>query len=226
VTIPAWGDWLRVIAPGGPPIDWLPVPSNVRTEVPADQAAQIRQRIAPRPGAVVVGHFGTFGAHVAPLLRAVLPGLLAADPRRVGLLIGRHGDVFARELDQAHPALRGRLVASGALPSEEIAAHLGACDLLVQPYPDGVSSRRTSLMAGLALGLPIVTSEGRHSESLWRTSGAVAVAAGGTVDGMMEAAENLLADPERRMQLGARARMVYQENFSLERLIQVLRSGV
>ena len=50
---------------------------------------------------------------------------------------------------------------------QALADHIGACDLLIQPYPDGISSRRTSAMAGLALGIPVITTTGSLTESLW-----------------------------------------------------------
>jgi len=79
-------------------------------------------------------------------------------------------------LTAQNPHLGIRIAATGELPAEQIPAHLRACDLLVQPFPDGVSSRRTSVMAGLANGVPVVTNLGLLSEPLWRKSGAVALA--------------------------------------------------
>jgi glycosyltransferase involved in cell wall biosynthesis len=224
VSIPAWETILRDLTSARPPTTWLPVPSNLPEEVPAEQVARARRRIAPDPDEVVVGHFGTFGSLVAPLVSEVMPALLKRDRRRIGLLLGREGDAFARTLQQAHPELRGRLAAPGALPADEAAACLAACDLLVQPYPDGASSRRGSLMAGLALGLPIVTIEGSLTEPLWREAEAVSLAPAGPVETLAAVCENLLADPGRRAELAARARSLYQERFSLACLIRTLRA--
>ncbi len=44
---------------------------------------------------------------------------------------------------------------------------------MIQPYPDGISSRRTSAMAGLALGLPIVSTSGHLTETIWAEHAAV-----------------------------------------------------
>ena len=43
------------------------------------------------------------------------------------------------------------------LANEEVSVHLSACDLMIQPYPDGISARRTSAMAALAHERPVVT---------------------------------------------------------------------
>ena len=172
----------------------------------------------------MIGSFGTYGPAVAELLTAVLPPLLEEAPNRVGLLLGRNGEAFARTLQAARPALAGRLVAPGALPDAELAAYLTACDLLIQPYPDGASSRRTSLMAGLALGLPVVATDGALTESLWRDAGAVALAPVDRPSEFVRTAEALWRTP-RCGAPGPAGRSFYQEQFVPEGLIQRLRDA-
>src|SRR5262249_9147240 len=155
---------------------WLPVPSTLSATPAAQEAARVRQQLVADPGGLVVGHFGTFGRLQTALLTQVLPPLLQRDPRRVGLLLGRGGGRCARRLEREHPALQGRLIAPGELDERTLVDFLASCDVLVQTYPDGASTRRTSLMAGLALGLPIVTTLGPLSEPLWQESGAVFLA--------------------------------------------------
>ena len=222
LSIPGWEPLLRGLAGPCPPMTWLPVPSNLAARPDAEATARVRRRLAS-DDVLVIGSFGTYGPLVADLLTAVLPPLLEKDADRVGLLLGRGGDGFARTLEAAHPSLRGRLVAPGELPEAELAAHLAACDLLVQPYPDGVSSRRTSLMAGLALGAPIVTTEGALTEPLWREAGGVGLAAVDRPSEFVAAAETLLTDPGLRAGLGRRGRDFYQEHFAPEQTIRLLR---
>jgi glycosyltransferase involved in cell wall biosynthesis len=80
-------------------------------------------------------------------------------------------------------------------------------------------------MAGLALGLPIVTTEGRHSEPLWRQSGAVEFVPTDDPDQLVRAAERLLRDPRARANLGKAARLVYEREFALQRTVERLRVG-
>ena len=194
LSIPAWEPLLRGLGGSCPPMTWLPVPSNLTAWPDAQETARVRRRLAP-DNTLVVGSFGTYGCPVADLLTAVLPPILDRASDRVGLLLGRGGEEFARTLEAARPSLRGRLVAPGELPEPELAAHLAACDLLVQPYPDGVSGRRTSLMGGLALGIPVVTTEGALTEPLWRETGAVALAPVDRPFEFIEAAEALWRMP-------------------------------
>ena len=101
---------------------------------------------------MLIGHFGTFGPMVGECLGPPLAELLRRSEHRVGLLVGRNGAGFGERFAGDHPDLSGRVTATGDLPAGEVSAHLAACDLLLQPYPDGASCRRTSLMSGLAWG--------------------------------------------------------------------------
>jgi glycosyltransferase involved in cell wall biosynthesis len=136
------------------------------------------------------------------------------------LLLGRGGEAFAREL-AGEPLLAGRVIATGDLEAPAVAAHLAACDVLVQPYADGITTRRTSAMAGLALGVPIVTNQGWLTESVWRESGAVELAASAEL--VSEAADTLLRNPSQAATIGHRGRLLYRRCFSVDRTIRVLR---
>lgn len=224
VAIPEWETRLRVLAPGDRTIHILPVPSNIPTHVNLSQVADARMQIAPKRQSTVIGHFGTYGDHVAPLVCKVFPKLLVGEEQRIGVFFGRGGREFAAKFVDEHPDLRDRIAATGGLPSRSLAAHLAACDLLIQPYPDGASSRRGSLMAGLGLGLPIVTTDGSFTEPHWRESGAVALAPAGDTIRMIDLAEALLRDANARQRLSTNASALYAQMFSIDNTIRVLRS--
>jgi glycosyltransferase involved in cell wall biosynthesis len=203
------------------PMTWSPVPSNIATRADVDPAAvaEIRRRIVP-DGRPLIGHFGTFGAVMLPSLRAVLPAVLAADPSRLLLLVGRNGHKFAASLAAEHPAIGERIIATGGLESADAAAHLSACDLMIQTYPDGVSTRRGSAMGDLGLGLPIVTNRGYSTEPAWSEFDAVRL-----VDSdreMARAAGELLADPAARAALGRRALDLYEQRFAVRHTVAQL----
>lgn len=220
ISTPTW----ESILPNRPSMTWLPVPSNIPTNADAECINRIRRRIAPQPGQVVIGHFGTFGSHVMPRLADLLPVLLAADPKRVALLAGPGGKRFVTEMIQTSPELEDRVVATNALEPGELAAHLSACDVLIQPYVDGASGRRGSLMAGLGLGLPIITTYGARTEPVWQASGAVVLAPALSTDAFLKAAEALLADLEWQADLRRKAIELYEERFALAKTIRELRS--
>ena len=59
----------------------------------------------------------------------------------------------------ARYGLTPRVTWTGQLPATVVSAELAACDVLLMPYLDGASLRRGTLMAGLAHGCAIVTTQ-------------------------------------------------------------------
>lgn len=214
VSTASWEAMLRALPARLPPVTWLPIPSNLPVELSPTELEAARATLHSNAGGFLLGHFGTYGAPIADLLRPVALRLLAADHDRRLLLLGRRGEDFAASLAAADPSLTARLIAPGMLPEREVAARLAACDVLVQPFPDGVTTRRTSVMAGLALGVPTVTNEGPLTEPWWRETGPVELASAPAPDAIAAATERVLADGPRRTTLGARAKETYRRELS------------
>jgi len=59
----------------------------------------------------------------------------------------------------AECGLDGRVHRTGYLPSPEVSGWLAAADIAGLPYPDGACFRHTSMLAALAHGLPVVTTQ-------------------------------------------------------------------
>ena len=219
LSMPILEGRLRPYGPPALPMEWSPVPSNVPVVDDPEGVAALRSRLAPG-GEVIVGAFGTYGDWLRPMLRRVLPPLLGPEGR-VGLLLGRNGPDFARELAESDPSLRGKVRATGGLPPPELSRHLLACDLMVQPYDAGVATKRGSLMACLSHGRAVATHLGRDSESIW--AGLDCLALGPDPEGgLIAAAEGLIADPTSRDRIGRAARETYDARFSLARVIEAL----
>ena len=214
VSIPAWGQMLGRIHPGGRRPEWLPVPSTLPADPSPDAVAAVRSRFAPGE-TPLVGHFGTFGWLVTDLLAPSLVALVRLAPNLRILLVGRGSVEFAARFKTTHPEWRSRVEATGELPNQAISAHLRACDVMIQPFPDGVSSRRTSAMAAMANGVPVVTNLGFLSEPMW-AHGAVAAAATPDPIKIAELAAALLADPVARTNLGRQGLALYKDAFALE----------
>ncbi|MGQ0507674.1 MAG: glycosyltransferase [Myxococcaceae bacterium] len=208
----AWVPKLRALSPRRSDVHVVPVPSNLPTAVTPQRRRAVRRALELSEDALVVGHFGTYGAHVRPLIEAVLPRLVKRAPV---MLLGRGNQTIAQR--------DGVLVPRASEP-EAIAAHLAACDLLIQPFPDGATTRRTSLMAGLALGVPTVTNRGFLTEPDWAALRPVALAADASPSALLETAGPFLDSPALRTELGQRGAQVYRSHFSLEHLLQVLES--
>jgi glycosyltransferase involved in cell wall biosynthesis len=223
VTIPAWADRLRRYTWGRQvEFCWLPVTSNIPLDADPEAVATLRGAFGGR--SLVVGHFGTYNTDTRGALHRVLPQVCRADPH-VGLLFaGRDSDAFREEFLARNHVEPARVVATGTAEAKQLSHAIQACDVLVQPFVDGASTRRTTLMAGLRHRVPIVTTIGRLSDSTWTTSGAVVGVRAGDDDAMVRAVIDLLRDPERRRQLSARGRDLYDERFDIRHIVTALQS--
>jgi glycosyltransferase involved in cell wall biosynthesis len=225
MSTPAWEPmWQPYCLGRRIPFVWLPIPSNIPVSKRPEQIVRLKTKYAPA-GEMILGHFGTFGSLITRILDRLLPLLLEGWRDRVFLLVGRGGEDFRRALVARRPELASRIHASGTLEPEELSAHLGVCDLLVQPYPDGITTRRTSLMAGMAHGVATLTTSGELTETLWAESGAVALAPVGDWERFAAEAERLLLNAQERSRIGSRALELYAERFDASRIISTLRDG-
>jgi glycosyltransferase involved in cell wall biosynthesis len=225
MSIPAWEARLRPYALGRKlQFRWLPVASNIPVVDDPASVKVIRSRYAPA-GEAVVGHFGTFDRNITKLLLECVPALLQSHADCKVLFLGRGSEAMRDELRRRQPELAGRVHATGALAADALSLHISACDVMLQPYIDGVSSRRTSLMVGLSHGKPIVTTSGRLTEPLWAESEAVALVSAENVAALASETMRLLSDEMSRRRLSAAARSLYDKRFDVQRTIATLRDG-
>ena len=221
VTTRAWTPLLEPYLAGrGITIQWLPIPSSLQPAAPVD-VHDVRARYAPRQNALV-GHFGTHGSLVTSLLDGVIAAVAAAQPSAHFLLIGSGSEAFRSALVQRERSLADRVSATGTLNAGALSAHIEACDVLLQPYPDGVTSRRTTTMAGLFARVPVVTTHGRLTERFWHDEVPVRLAAVGDVRAMIEQVLELLANPAERQRQADAGRAFYDRWFDVRHTVAAL----
>ena len=226
IAIPAWAGRLEPWAFGRRDIRfcWLPVPATIPVATANGAVSRFRADVLARPDGIIIGHFSTYPPDVRRALSAILPGLLAAVPEAQIQLLGRGSEAAAGQLRSEAGASASRILASGELDAALLSCHLQACDLVAQPYPDGASTRRTTLMAALAHGVPVVTTIGLLSEPFWESSGAVASVPAGDMAAMTRAVAELAREPAALRQLASSARDVYDARFGLPHVIEALRA--
>lgn len=203
------------------PFQWLPIPSNVR--VVRDEAAiqAVRRQYIPASG-LLVGHFGTYGTPLLSVLEPILATMARELPEQPLLLMGRGSREFRKRLIEQHPAWERNLHATGPLAPDDLSYHVAACDLLIQPYPDGATTRRTSLMLGLSHGKPALSTTSEVTEPLWADSGAVALAPSGDAAAFVKLLRELLQDPTERTRMSQAAQKLYRERFDISHTVTAL----
>ena len=220
LSIPAWESMLRPYAPANLKMDWLPIPSTIPLAATAESAKAIRVKLGEP--LLLAGHLGRYSTAIRAMLEPVIVELLRHHADLSFLLLGSGSNEFRIELFSHYPDVSGRLFATNYLPSAELSPYLAACDLLIQPYPDGASSRRTSLMAGISHGIPVLTTAGHLSESVWRDCAAVSLVPANDTRALLALAHALLRSPEERSRIGTAGLRLYRERFDWPQVVCML----
>ncbi len=225
VSTPQWESALRRYVAPHQAIAWLPVPNNIPVVVDPVRIAATRRRYASACGPVI-GHFGTYSPAIAAMLRNLVPLVLADSPSSTMLLLGANGGAFRESLTTEFPELTPRVIATGALPADELSMAMAACDVMAQPYPDGVTTRRTSIMTALEHGRAVVTTQGSFTEQMWARSGAVALLPVENSAAFAAAITELLRDENQRQRYGAAAKALYADRFDVRHTVEALRASL
>jgi glycosyltransferase involved in cell wall biosynthesis len=105
----------------------------------------------------------------------------------------------------------------GELPAAEVSALIAQGSIGLGLYDDGVSTRRTTLTALLAHGLPIVGLDGRYTDGRLRDSGAFLLSPLLDAPAFIANLRRVLADPARRSALAASAVRLHASEFTWAR---------
>ncbi|MEO7682418.1 MAG: hypothetical protein ABIU86_00645, partial [Gemmatimonadaceae bacterium] len=201
-----------------------PVPANLPLDISRSHVVALRSELRCEAG-FLFGHFGTYGEGITEYLRKCVPALLGAAGERQCLLLGRGATDFRSLLVDTNPAFASRIHAPEGLAPLNVARHLIACDAMIQPFPEGVSGRRSSLMPSIALGVPTITTSGRLTEPVWEIADGVATSCT-TVDDFTRLAEKVFQSPARLGELAAGGMALYRKHFAIDHTIEKLRANV
>ncbi len=220
ITIPAWKSYLRPYAPKRDlGFEWLPVPSTIPVDRPAAPQTETPS------GRFLIGSLPTGEPYAGDVLRGTIVPLLASNPLLCLALIGRRSEAARDDLLGADASLQDRIFATGAADLATLSRRIMACDVAVQSYADGVCGRRTSAMAFLAHGRPLVTTDGRFTESLWRQN-AVALVPAAMPQRVKESIEALIADGNERKRLARAGQDLYAARFDVRHAAAALHQAV
>jgi hypothetical protein len=218
---PAWESRWRPYTVGRNVVfEWVPIPANIPVSADREGVAIVRDQYK-LPDQPLVGYFGPYNPPYAAMLTPILTELCQENHRV--LLLGRGSDTFQKQWAAAATELAEKAFGTGDLDPEALSQHVAACDVMLHVYPDGVSTRRTTMMASLAHGKATVTGDGRLTEPFWRHSGATCLVRAGDLPAYAREIRRLVADSPRRAALEAAASKLYRERFSLTHTIAALR---
>ena len=150
-------------------------------------------------------------------LLATLDGVQHDRPEACLLMLGCR----SQDLPVGHP-LTGRkdVIFTGYLSATEISGLLAQSDIYLLILNDGISGRRTALMAGLQQGRAIVATMGHNTEAEFIERMPVLLAHTTEQISFVRLTRELSANQEHRKTLGKEAARRYQESFSWPVIVQ------
>jgi glycosyltransferase involved in cell wall biosynthesis len=154
--------------------------------------------------------------------------LIGHVERAVGEVSKRHARVAVLNLGAQSPPLSAidptiPVYAPGSLPDDRVAAYLSAADLILLPFDDGASTRRSALISAMQHGLPIISTSRRLTDAVLRDSPEAMCLVPSSQAGRFAAcAAELAGDSERRRRMARAARALYEREFSWPRIAEKL----
>lgn len=119
------------------------------------------------------------------------------------------------------------VVRTGPLDDDALATALASIDIFLAPLRDGVSARRSTVMAALQQGLAVVGTDGPLTDSLLRSrDDALVLVPARDEHAFASAAAELALNPERRSALGAAAHELYSTQFAWPVIAERMLSGL
>jgi len=204
----------------GPRCEHVPPGSNITPVTASFETA--RDRLGLGDDLVVAlfgrGNPGRGRYHAEAAIDAIAH---ARDPHRVRVFnLGADAPSL-----RVHPAIR--VVRPGRMSAEQLSLHLRASDLMLLPFSDGLSTARTTLMAALAHGLPVLGLRGRATENvLIEREDAIALTAIGDRDAFSRRAVDLVTDRARLRARGQAGRRFYLEHFDWPHVARRVMSAI
>ncbi len=196
----------------------IPIGSNITPKAPPGyDRGRWRAEHGVGRGEFLLGYFGFLneskGADTLIEALAVLVNVRKA-PVRLVLIGGRTGvsdptnaafDARLTRLVARHD-LQQRVLGTGFVDAPDVSAAMMACDAVVLPYRDGASLRRGSLLAALAHGCAVITTQPAEPLPDLRDGDNVSLIPPGSAAAIVLAVTQLLDAPELRARLGQAAR--------------------
>jgi glycosyltransferase involved in cell wall biosynthesis len=214
VTTRAWEEALRRAHPKrAGDIVWLPVGSNIPIpSVLPTERRLARQTFGLEEGELAIGTFSPLGSGKRfDFVTAAWRKLKERGVQVALLVIGATADEVQTRFGEIPVGDGVRY--TGYLPPEDVSQHLLALDLALAPFDDGISCRRSSAIAAMAYGVPLVTTRGHLTDPVFEESPIVLIPANDH-ELFARAVADLAADPGKRDDLSRRTRAFFDQHFT------------
>jgi glycosyltransferase involved in cell wall biosynthesis len=200
-------------------LSWLPstvpsktafIPVGPNLPIPVDAIHAARNAV-PTVGVFSITG-GDAGAHETQIiLSAVCHAAQKLGPLRLSVF-GRHAELRETTLREGLGDSPVELSVEGTVSPEQVVQKLSACDVLLF-VRGAISSRRSSAIAGIACGLPVIAFSGSETAPPVTDAGVILVSPDQPAQ-LNDALVQVLSDPNLRAELSSRSRAAYQRHFA------------
>jgi glycosyltransferase involved in cell wall biosynthesis len=201
-------------------LSWVPstmptnaafIPVGPNLPIPAKPLASAARD--PRP---TIGVFSITGGDPGTRETQIILSAVRYAASKIGRLslavFGRHAELRESALREGLHDSPVDLTVEGIVETDQVVQRLSACDVLL--FVRGpISSRRSSAIAGIACGLPIIAFSGTETAAPVTDAGVILVPPD-QLGQLNDALVQVLADPNLRAELSSRSRSAHQNHFS------------
>jgi glycosyltransferase involved in cell wall biosynthesis len=213
VTTSAWRrNVLRMMPWRAEDVFSVPVGSNIPASALAADRATLRQTLGFNADDIVATVFSPFSA--GKMLSTIGEAWTALGRRHRTLKLVVIGCTLDELQRRCPSGVWDGVDCTGYIPPAEVSRRLISSDLLLAPLLDGVSTRRTSIVAALAHGVPVVTTRGPLTDEGFFDESPLVLTDPRDVRGFLSAVDELIGDAGRRTALGDQSRQFFEERFS------------
>ncbi len=200
-------------------IQVIPVGSNIPlATLSEDERARLRRRLMNNADGLLVAAFGARHDRDVPAALYAFAQLKKETPAKlVWIGGGSTGDRergSIKELMSLNGLGKGDVEWTGQLPHPDVSRMLRACDLMMLPFVDGISTRRGSAVTALQHELPLLTTQSAGQEPWFVHGENVYLVPTGNVRALADGLVDLGRRPDLRARLSEGARRVYNTRFA------------
>lgn len=138
----------------------VPIGSNIAR---ATAAREVLRRKLGQSGTLLVVFGSAHPSRLIDWIAAAAAEVAQRQPDTTLVYIGEDGSLMRRACADRLP-----VIDRGFLPADEAGEQIAACDVMLAPFIDGLSTRRGSVAAAFQNGVPVVSTVSRWTDEILR----------------------------------------------------------
>lgn len=190
---------------------WIPIPTNIEVAAKTNSNDKLL-RFNKKP---LLAFFGSL--HITKMVEFLIASLEALVKKGYDsglLIIGQDEKAISDYLKELPDYLRERIFCTGYCSSEDVSQYLSSSDIFLLPLIDGISSRRTTLMAALNHGVPVISTSGYLTDDIFLKEDFTLLSPSTDKELFVANVLKMAGDEKLRESIGKKGKEAYEKYFS------------